>query len=285
MLVFSRLDRRQKMCVCSSISSLSLARPRIVFMATPQGEISKRNVEGPGKPVERQRLLHGWTCPGPKHTLREIRRTWRQEESPFFCRLSSSVVRLLFISSWLNPPGVTDSADNQTGKRTGELALIFRLLCLFCPSVYLLQRSVLINALRLDFISKHGFNHCWSAGPQKKPHASILNESTAVSFPVEQLAFFTELEKAMLTFRFGFASPGNTRNTLTRMLSIRCSSFLRQYQLWEPWKTLCEDAARLVRASGALVGGLKPDSLPLAVRCRQPSLFREVHPTAILTNF
>ena len=43
---------------------------------------------------------------------------------------------------------------------------------------------------------------------------------------------------------------------------------LRRNQLWEPWKIMFADAARLERASGAL-STLQPDSLPLAGRCRR----------------
>ena len=69
-------------------------------------------------------------------------------------------------------------------------------------------------------------------------------------------------------------------------------------QLWGPWnlsplsaepvvgivKDFVEDAARLVRASWAQ-RTVEPDSLPVAVRCRQPSLTRKVYPTSILTHF
>ena len=46
---------------------------------------------------------------------------------------------------------------------------------------------------------------------------------------------------------------------------------LRWSQLWEPWKILFADSARLERASGVL-SALKPDSLPLAARCRRHPL-------------
>ena len=59
---------------------------------------------------------------------------------------------------------------------------------------------------------------------------------------------------------------------------------LRQCQLWEPWKILCEDAIGETRASlGMRCSHPLIDSL-LAVRCRRlrrQSLFRKMHPKAV----
>ena len=55
----------------------------------------------------------------------------------------------------------------------------------------------------------------------------------------------------------------------------------RRSQLWEPWKTLFRDSARVERASGAL-SALKLDSLALAARCRRHPLSLK---SAVLDQF